>query len=142
MGTCKVALYSVNVFELIAGGFGFNETTVERLTQLRKASRPILVTLLGMVILLKLEQSRNAEPPIFVRLLGKDILVRFVQESNARVPMLVTLFGIVISVKPLQLKNAYSPMLVTPLGIVLVLHPKINVFSEVMIMALQLFRLS
>ena len=79
MGTCKVAVYSVKVFELIVGGVGLSETTSERLVQSKNALLPILVTLLGIVMLLKLTQLRNTEPPIFVIVLGKEILVRFEQ---------------------------------------------------------------
>lgn len=82
MGTCKVAVYSVKVFELIVGGVGLSETTSERLVQSKNALLPILVTLLGIVMLLKLTQLRNAELPIFVIPLGKEILVRFVQHSK------------------------------------------------------------
>ena len=50
MGTCKVAVYSVKVFELIVGGVGLSETTSERLVQSKNALLPILVTLLGIVM--------------------------------------------------------------------------------------------
>lgn len=54
--------------------------------------------------------------------------------------MLVTEFGIATIVKPEQSRNAEPPMLVTEFGMVVFLHPKINVFEAVSIMALQLFR--
>ena len=43
-------------------------------------------------------------------------------------------------VKPLQPSNAQSPILVTELGIIVFLHPLINVFVAVSIMALQFSR--
>ena len=46
----------------------------------------------------------------------------------------------VMLVKPLQLENAQSPILVTELGIIVFLHPLINVFVAVSIMALQFSR--
>ena len=43
-------------------------------------------------------------------------------------------------VKPLQPENALSPIEVTELGIIVFLHPLINVFVAVSIMALQFSR--
>ena len=43
-------------------------------------------------------------------------------------------------VKPLQFSNARSPIEVTELGIIVFLHPLINVFVAVSIMALQFSR--
>ena len=43
-------------------------------------------------------------------------------------------------VKPLQPKNARSPIEVTELGIIVFLHPLINMFVAVSIMALQFSR--
>ena len=52
--------------------------------------------------------------------------------------MLVTLLGITTEVKLEQYRKALDPMLVTLLGIVVLLHPAINVFVWVSIIALQL----
>ena len=43
-------------------------------------------------------------------------------------------------VKPLQPENAYQPIEVTDLGMIVLLHPLINVFVAVSIMALQFSR--
>ena len=43
----------------------------------------MLVTLLGIVTLVRLEQSANASSPMLVTLLGIVTLVRLVQLSNA-----------------------------------------------------------
>ena len=56
--------------------------------------------------------------------------------------MLVTLLGIVTEVKPEQPEKAYSPIFVTVFGMLVFLIPQINVFVDVSIIALQLFRLS
>ena len=54
--------------------------------------------------------------------------------------MLVTLLGMVTDVKPEQPEKAEEPMLVTLLGITVDLHPTINLFVSVSIIALQLSR--
>ena len=51
--------------------------------------------------------------------------------------MFVTLSGITILVREEMFQNALSPMLVTLLGIIVFLHPLINVFEAVSIIALQ-----
>ena len=75
---------------------------------------------------------------MLVTLSGIVTLVKPLQPSNAPLPMYVTLSGIVTLVKPLHPKNAFLPMLVTlpSSGITLVLHPKINVLLSVSIMQL------
>ena len=65
---------------------------------------------------------------------------RPLQPLKALLAIDVTLLGMVTEVRPLQLQNAPSPMDVTLLGIIVFLHPKINVFDAVSIMALQLLR--
>ena len=50
---------------------------------------------------------------MLVTLSGIVTLVRPLQPLNAQSPMLVTLSGIVTPVSPLQSKNAWSPMRVT-----------------------------
>ena len=70
---------------------------------------------------------------MLVTLSGIVILVKPVHPRNAQLSMLVTLFGIVTVVKPEQPENAPQPTLVTlpSVGITLVLHPAISVFSSV-----------
>ena len=72
--------------------------------------------------------------------LGMDMLVRPEQPSNASLPMLVTELGMDMPVRPEQKVNALPPMLVTELGITVFLHPDINSFVAVFIIALQLLR--
>jgi hypothetical protein len=50
----------------------------------------MLVTLSGIVTLLRDEQPLNANPPILVTLLGIVTLLRDLQSENALSPMLVT----------------------------------------------------
>ena len=64
----------------------------------------------SFVILL---QPEKAYSPMVVTLLGIVILVRPLQPLNALSPMLVTLLGIVMLVSPVQLANAPFSMLVT-----------------------------
>ena len=52
----------------------------------------MLVTLLGIVMLVRPVQPVNAELPMLVTLLGIVILVRQEQPVNASLPMLVTLY--------------------------------------------------
>ncbi len=56
--------------------------------------------------------------------------------------MLVTPAGMFIDVRPLQPPKALLPMLVTLAGMMVFLHPKTRLLSLVLIMALQLLRLS
>jgi hypothetical protein len=50
----------------------------------------------------RFEHPLNAEFPILVTLLGMVMLVRLVHVSNTLVPILVTLLGMVILVRPWQ----------------------------------------
>ena len=63
-----------------------------------KAGLAMLVTLLGMVILIKPVQPEKARLPMLVTPFGISMLVRLKQLKKAPSPMLVTLFGIVIEV--------------------------------------------
>ena len=54
---------------------------------------------------------------MLVTLAGIVTLVRLVQNKNAFLPMLVTPLAIVTLVRPVQLQNAPYPMLVTPQGL-------------------------
>ena len=93
-------------------------------------------TLLGMVIEVSPVQEANALYPILVTLLGMMRLVRLEQPSKDSLSILVTLLGIVIPFKPLHLKKAPYPMVVTLLGIIVLLLPVIRVFVSVSTMAL------
>ena len=54
---------------------------------------------------------------MLVTLSGIVTLVRDVQSSKAKTPMLITLSGIVTLVRDVQLEKACCPMLVTPSAI-------------------------
>ena len=63
------------------------------------ASMPMLVTLLGMVTLVRLAHPERAYGEIMETLLGIVMLVRPVRKQNAPSPMLVTLSGIATLVR-------------------------------------------
>ena len=77
--------------------------TLARRVHLKKASSPILVTLLGMVMLARPVHPEKAPTPMFVTLLGMVTLARPVHPEKALPPMVVTLLG-----TALQLSQAYS----------------------------------
>ena len=77
---------------------------------------------------------------MLVTLLGMLILVRDEQPWNVPFPMLVTLLGITMLVSDEQPENAYSFMLVTSLGMTVFLHPRISPLRDVYIMALHPLR--
>ena len=104
--------------------------------QSEKAWPPMLSTLLGIVTEVKPEQFEKAKSPTLVTLLPIVTDFKPEQLEKALSPMLVTLLGIVTEVKPVQPYKAYLPMLVTLLGITVVLHPIINVFDDVSMIAL------
>ena len=81
-----------------------------------KAQLPTLGALPFIVTFVTLLQLLNADIPMLVTLPGIVTLVKPLS-ANAYAPMLVTLFGIVTLVRPLN-SNAYPPMLVTLSGIV------------------------
>ena len=106
-----------------------------------KAFPPMLVTLLGMLMEVKLEQPekvpypmlvtpwprvtevkpehpKKAYDPMLVTLLGMLMEVRLEQPLKAPSPMLVTPWPRVTEVKPEHPLKAYDPMLVTLLGMV------------------------
>ena len=80
----------------------------------------MLLTLLGIVILVKLAQNAKALPPILVTLFGIDTLVRPAQLWKALPPMLVIPFGSVTAIRLLHPKHTKLGMLVTLPGIVMV----------------------
>ena len=53
-------------------------------------AQPMLVTLSGIVTLVRLVQPMNAASPMLVTLLGIVTLARLVHDKNAKAPMLVT----------------------------------------------------
>ena len=63
----------------------------------------MLVTLSGMVILVRLVQRAKALSPMLVTLSGMVMLVRLVQRAKALYLMLVTLLGIVYEVSDFPL---------------------------------------
>ncbi|MDY5005327.1 MAG: hypothetical protein SPF12_03020 [Prevotella sp.] len=71
---------------------------------------------------------------------GMDMLVRPEHKKNALLPMLVTELGMDMLLRLEQPPNALLPMLVTELGMTVFLHPDINLFVAVSIIALQLLR--
>ena len=82
-----------------------------------KTPKPLVITFHSAIVPEKLtvvraEQSQNASSPILVTLSGMVILVRK-QSSNAEFPILVTLSGMVILVRPEQPANAEFPIFVT-----------------------------
>jgi len=64
-------------------GFPHSTLTKLNLLQYPKASSPMLVTLLGMEIEVRLEQFQKAELPMLVTLLGMEIEVRLEQLEKA-----------------------------------------------------------
>ena len=101
---------------------------------------PMLVTLFGMVMEVRLVQPSKAWLPMLVTFLGIVIEVRPLQLLKAAAPMPVTLSGIKMEVRSVQLEKAEEPMLVTLFGIVVFGQPAIRVFEAVSIIALQLSR--
>ena len=85
-------------------------------------------------------QLRKACFPMLVTLLGMSMEVKLVQREKAYIPILVTPSGMVMEVRPLQPPKASSPMLVTLEGMTVFLHPAMSVFVDFSIMALQLLR--
>ena len=80
---------------------------------------PMLVTLSGIEMLVKIRHSSNAESPILMTLSGIVMLVNSLQPENAKFPILMTPSGIVMLVNSVQLRNAKFPMLVTLFGMVM-----------------------
>ncbi len=58
-------------------------------------------------------QPENASRPMLVTLSGIVILASDEQPANALLPMLVTLSGMIILASDVQLENALTPILVT-----------------------------
>ena len=119
-----------------------------KLLQPENALLPILVTLSGIVMLVKPVQFWNELlrillPLVRITVFNEDgtlldppnievnvwltdgivMLVKLVQPKNAIPPIYVTLSGIVMLVKPAQASNALSPICVTLSGIVMLVKP-------------------
>ena len=85
--------------------------TLDRLLQYPNANVPMLVTLSGIVILVKFIPA-NAQFPMLVTLFGISKMGRPVQSLNGPSPILVTLFGMSKLFIAWQLRKAFIPMLV------------------------------
>ena len=81
----------------------------------------MLVTLLGMLMLVRPEHPEKTLGSMLVTLSGMPMLVRPVQPEKALSPMLFTLSGMLISVRLLQPSKALLPILVTMFGMVMLL---------------------
>ena len=81
----------------------------------------MLVTLLGMLMLVRPEHPEKTLGSMLVTLSGMSMLVRPVQPEKALSPMLFTLSGMLISVRLLQPSKALLPILVTMFGMVMLL---------------------
>ena len=90
-----------------------------RLLQSAKAKSPIVVTLSGMVVEVRLEQAMKAQPPMLVMASGMVIEARLLHPENVQPSMLVTASGMVIEVRLLQLWKAEFPILVTLSGMLM-----------------------
>ena len=138
--TVSRAVHSVNAFvPIVVTELGISIDF--KAVQLQNALLFIVVTELGISIDFKAVQKVNASTPIVMTELGISIEVKALQPEKDELPILVTELGIVILVN-VQLRNAYAPMLVTLVGITEFLHPEIKVLVSVLMMALQLSRLS
>ena len=113
----------------------------ERLLQPSKEYSSMHVMPFPIIIEVRLQYAKVCLS-MRVTLSGIVMEVMPLHPKKAAVSMLVTLSGIVIDVKSQQLEKAHNPMLVTSFGIMVFLHPRINLFVTVSIIALQLLRLS
>ena len=77
---------------------------------------PILVTLFGILMLVREQHEENADFPMLVTLFGILMLVRDLHEENTLFPILVTLSGMLMLASDSHLENAELPMLVTLFG--------------------------
>ena len=86
-----------------------------RLVQYEKANSPMLVTLSGMVTVVRLQQSWKAAFPMLVNreLSGRLMAVRLLQRMKAASSILVTPSGRVMVVRLLHSQKAPYPMLAT-----------------------------
>ena len=78
-----------------------------------------LITLSGMLMLLRDSHSENADFPIVFTLSEMLMLVSDLHLRNAQSPILVTLSGMLMLARDLHLKKVVSPMLVTLFGMLI-----------------------
>ena len=85
-----------------------SNVTVAKAVACMNALLPMLVTLAGMIMEVKLNAEWNANSPILLRdeSVSNVIVVKAVAPWNALLPMLVTLDGMVMEVKPVADWNA------------------------------------
>ena len=116
------------------GGDPFEIMRLVRLEQRVNAAFPMLVA--EIVRLARPEQPENANSSRLVTLLGMMTLVKLVQKPNAKRPRRVTLLGSSTLARLVHPANAQSPILVTPFGIVTLvrlLHPSKAMFAMLVI---------
>ena len=89
------------------------KVTLSRSSQWENTSSPMLVTLLGIVMLVRAIQSINAAPSIVSTPSFRTTLIRFLQPRNAPSPMVLTLPGIVTLVRLTHCSNVPPSMPVT-----------------------------
>ena len=99
-------------------------------------------TPLPIITDVRASQKAKAKPFMAVTPSGIVIEVSDVHPSKADSPMRVTLLGIAIEAMCFLPRNAFGDIAVIPSGIMVVLLPASKVFVLVMMMALQLLRLS
>ena len=102
------------------------------------ANSPMLVTLSGNVMSVRLLQSLNIYFPMLVMLSGSVTFFNFVQPPNALLSIVVRFSSMVMLVTLSQSANAESPMILTFFGIIMLVRllqrknalPTINVTLE------------
>ena len=106
-----------NAFSLILIGTAFRlviSTFFPSLLVKPKAADPIVFTLLGILIEVRLRQPSNEESPIVVTLLPIITELRLVQFLNVEASILVTLLEIVIELRLRQFSNVLFSIVFTP----------------------------
>ena len=96
-----MALTSLNEDWVIEGAWPL-KNIVPMLAQPENAEYPILVTLSGILMLVKPVQLQNASSPILVTPFGMLMFVRLLQLRNACIPMLVMFSGRRMLVRPVH----------------------------------------
>ena len=106
------------------GGVTAKQWIEERFVQPEKACMLMLLTLLGIVTLVRLEQSLKTDKSIIEILFGISIFVKPKQYPKASYPMYVTLLGMVILVNPEHPLKADGSMRLTLSPIVIFVRPE------------------
>ena len=96
----------------------FGRTTLQRESQPKNASSPMLLAKFGIVTLRREVHPANAHRPIFATESGIETLRREVQLKNVHHPIFVTDSGIEMLSREVHPENAWSPMVFTDFGIV------------------------